>query len=135
MRCLPAAWFLRSRWWTRDDREAPGPATSARRAARRPRIRPTRPRQKRAERSVRASVNPQLNLNTRLKQSRTQAAPTGSQPLGKFRADAGGAEHAANFSTLVDPEAVENENVLHGDDLGLHAGDFGNGNDFARAIG
>ena len=47
------------------------------------------------------------NLSFRFKQRRPQAGARGRQPLGKLRADAGGAEDAANLAALVDAGAVE----------------------------
>src|SRR5207245_11002272 len=42
---------------------------------------------------------------------------------------------ASHLATLVDPMTLKYEDVLHGDDIGFHAGDFRDGNQLARAIG
>ena len=45
-----------------------------------------------------------------------------------------GMKSPMHFAGLADAALPEDENVLHGDDFAFHAGDFGDVDDFARAV-
>src|SRR5581483_5168794 len=51
--------------------------------------------------------------------------PVGLEPLGEAGADAGGPEPAQHPVVLAQADPLEDEDVLHGDDVPLHAGDLG----------
>src|SRR5438132_10655446 len=74
------------------------------------------------------------NLHARFKETRPEPATSGGQSFREFRTDAGGAEHAPNLSAFANAEAVKNEDVLHGNDVALHAGDFRASDDLASAV-
>ena len=77
----------------------------------------------------------ELDLHPGFENCGTEAATGGGEALGEMWRLAGGVEDAANFAAFVDAAAVEDENVLQGDHVAFHAGDFGDGDDFARAVG
>jgi hypothetical protein len=51
-----------------------------------------------------------------------------------FGPDAGRAEAPDDLAVLRSAELLEQEDVLHGDDVALHAGDLGDARDAARAV-
>ena len=60
--------------------------------------------------------------------------PRDGQALRESRTDAAGHEIAHDFAVFSNAAFPEDENVLHGDDVAFHAGDFGDAGDFARAV-
>src|SRR2546425_1918095 len=75
-----------------------------------------------------------LNLHPGFKKRGTQPATCSRQPVGKFGPDPDGAEGAPHFAAFVNALPIEYEDVLHGDDVALHAGYFRDGDHFARAV-
>ena len=59
----------------------------------------------------------------------------GGEPLAALRPDPGGAEPADHLAVRADAGLLEQEDLLHGDDVAFHAGDFGDGRHLARAVG
>src|SRR5205085_6191730 len=57
------------------------------------------------------------------------------EPLGEARADARRLELPDDLALLVHAAPLEEENLLHRDDVALHARDLGDGGDAARAVG
>src|SRR6266576_6860004 len=90
---------------------------------RRSRVRRRRRREWRQARPAWVAPRLSSDLHFRFEKRRPQTATCGSQALGEFWADAGGPEHASDLSGFVDALAVEHEQILHGDDVRLHAND------------
>ena len=59
----------------------------------------------------------------------------GGEAFERFRAVAGGNEFAENHFVFADAGFVEDENFLEDDFVAVHAGDFGDVDDFAGAVG
>src|SRR6266536_2763302 len=56
------------------------------------------------------------------------------QTFAAFRTHAGGAEPSDHLAVLRHAHFLEHENLLHRDDLALHAGDFRDARDLARPV-
>src|SRR5262245_43608416 len=56
------------------------------------------------------------------------------EALGKFGPHAGRHKFSEDFSVFLDSALAENKDVLHGDDIPFHAGDFRNADDLAGAV-
>ncbi len=67
---------------------------------------------------------PFSNLHARIEYCRAQPATRCRKSVGKLGPDTGGAKCAAHFARFIEPVPVEDENILHADNLPFHAGDF-----------
>ena len=56
------------------------------------------------------------------------------EALRKVRPQAGGVEVARDLAICVKAKALKRKDFLHGDDLALHAGDFGDRDHAPRAV-
>src|SRR5580698_7473339 len=74
------------------------------------------------------------HFHLRLKQVAAQAAAGGCEPVGEFGDNSGSTESSLDPSVLVDPNSLKHKNLLHGDDVTLHAGHFRDGNHLAGAV-
>src|SRR5436190_23904987 len=57
------------------------------------------------------------------------------ETIAALRTDARRLEPAAHLAVLAKTETLEQEDVLHGDDAALHAGELGDAGDLSRAVG
>src|SRR5512142_2300058 len=85
--------------------------------------------------SITNNMTISLDFHDRIEERRGEAEAISREALGNLGTNAGGTEAAAYLAFRRHPSALEDENFLHGEGFGLHAGDLGAAGGAARAVG
>src|ERR1700733_5885512 len=81
-----------------------------------------------------AIANPLAPYRRLLEHFEGQMNSSHLEALGEFGTNSGRHELAEDFTFFADAATLEHEDLLHGHDVGFHAGDFSNGHDPAGSI-